>query len=47
MYLDLATRDVEKLKAESDGRVWDIDTGHDLMISEPATTEMLLRVAAL
>ncbi|PXW36239.1 UNVERIFIED_CONTAM: pimeloyl-ACP methyl ester carboxylesterase [Williamsia faeni] len=41
----LPFRDVEKLKAESDGRVWDIDTGHDLMISEPtAVTEMLLRV---
>lgn len=42
----LATRDVPKLQARSDGRVWDIDTGHDLMISEPeATAEMLLRVA--
>ena len=27
-------------------RVWEIDTGHDLMISEPqALTEMLLKVA--
>ncbi|WP_020106424.1 alpha/beta hydrolase [Nocardia sp. 348MFTsu5.1] len=41
----LPFRDVEKLTAESDGRVWDIDTGHDLMISEPmAVTELLLRV---
>jgi pimeloyl-ACP methyl ester carboxylesterase len=41
----LPFRDVEKLKADSDGRVWDIDTGHDLMISEPeAVTEMLLQV---
>ena len=41
----LPFRDVEKLKAESDGRVWDINTGHDLMISEPtAVTELLLRV---
>jgi hypothetical protein len=44
----LATRDVPALKAASDGRVWDVDTGHDLMISEPeATAELLLRVAAL
>jgi hypothetical protein len=29
-------------------RVWEIDTGHDLMISEPrAVAEMLLTVAAL
>jgi pimeloyl-ACP methyl ester carboxylesterase len=29
-------------------RVWEIDTGHDLMISEPAAlAEMLLRLAAL
>ena len=27
-------------------RVWEIDTGHDLMISEPeATAEMLLRLS--
>ena len=44
----LKTRDVAGLKASSDGRVWDIDTGHDLMISEPeATAELLLRVASL
>jgi len=42
----LATRDVEALKASSDGRVWDIDTGHDLMISEPeAVAEHLARLA--
>jgi len=29
------------------GRLWDIDTGHDLMISEPdAVAELLLQVAA-
>jgi pimeloyl-ACP methyl ester carboxylesterase len=34
------------LEELSGGRVWEIDTGHDLMISEPeATAEMLLRVA--
>jgi hypothetical protein len=28
--------------------VWEIDTGHDLMITEPeAVAEMLLRVAAI
>jgi pimeloyl-ACP methyl ester carboxylesterase len=44
----LATRDVPALKAASDGRVWDIDTGHDLMITEPeAVAELLLRVASL
>lgn len=44
----LPFRDVERLKAASDGRVWDIDTGHDLMITEPeAVAEMLLRVASI
>jgi hypothetical protein len=44
----LASRDVAALKASSDGRVWDVDTGHDLMISEPEkVAELLLRVAAL
>jgi pimeloyl-ACP methyl ester carboxylesterase len=44
----LPYRDVAALKAASDGRVWDIDTGHDLMISEPdAVAELLLRVASL
>jgi pimeloyl-ACP methyl ester carboxylesterase len=32
----LATRDPELMaKARSEGRLWDIDTGHDLMITEP------------
>jgi pimeloyl-ACP methyl ester carboxylesterase len=44
----LPGRDVPALKASSDGRVWEIDTGHDLMISEPeATADLLLRVASL
>jgi len=39
---------VDELKAKSDGRVWDIDTGHDLMITEPAkVAELLQRVASL
>jgi pimeloyl-ACP methyl ester carboxylesterase len=41
-------RDMALLKARSNGRVWDVDTGHDLMITEvDRTTELLLRVAAL
>jgi pimeloyl-ACP methyl ester carboxylesterase len=33
-------------RARCAGRLWDIDTGHDLMISEPdAVAEMLLRLA--
>lgn len=41
-------RDIEALKAKSDGRVWDIDTGHDLMITEPdAVTGYLLKIVAL
>jgi len=44
----LATRDrglVERARAE--GRLWDIDTGHDLMITEPEkTADALLQVAA-
>lgn len=28
-------RDMARLKARSEGRVWDIDTGHDLMLTEP------------
>jgi pimeloyl-ACP methyl ester carboxylesterase len=28
-------RDMAQLKANAQGRVWDIDTGHDLMLTEP------------
>lgn len=36
------------LKALSNGRFWEIDTGHDLMITEPgAVTEMLLHLASI
>lgn len=42
----LPFRDVELLNEQSQGRVWDVDTGHDLMISEPAAVaELLLRLA--
>lgn len=43
----LPFRDVELLKSLSEGRVWDVDTGHDLMISEPdKVAELLLRLAS-
>lgn len=44
----LLTRDPELMgKARSEGRLWDIDTGHDLMVTEPkATADALLDVAA-
>ncbi len=44
----LATRDPELMgRARAEGRLWDIDTGHDLMITEPrAVTDALLEVAA-
>jgi len=44
----LATRDPEMMAtARAEGRLWDLDTGHDLMITEPgATTQALLEVAA-
>jgi pimeloyl-ACP methyl ester carboxylesterase len=44
----LATRDPELMaRARADGRLWDIDTGHDLMLTEPErTADALLQVAA-
>ena len=44
----LAFRDpAQTERARAAGRLWDIDTGHDLMISEPdAVAELLLRVGA-
>ncbi|HET8618858.1 MAG TPA: alpha/beta hydrolase [Acidimicrobiales bacterium] len=44
----LATRDPGRTEpARAAGRLWDIDTGHDLMITEPAAVaDLLLRVAA-
>ena len=43
----LATRDPELMgNARAAGRLWEIDTGHDLMITEPeAVAEALLQVA--
>jgi pimeloyl-ACP methyl ester carboxylesterase len=44
----LATRDPELMeKARAAGRLWDVDTGHDLMITEPrAVADALLEIAA-
>ncbi|HWF16342.1 MAG TPA: alpha/beta hydrolase [Acidimicrobiales bacterium] len=44
----LATRDADQMRrARAEGRLWDIDTGHDLMITEPErTADALLQVAA-
>jgi len=43
----LATRDPELMaRARAEGRLWDIDTGHDLMLTEPErTADALLQVA--
>lgn len=44
----LPGRDVPALTAAAEGRFWDIDTGHDLMLTEPdKVAELLLRVAEL
>ena len=44
----LATRDRALMaRARAEGRLWDIDTGHDLMITEPErVADALLQVAA-
>jgi pimeloyl-ACP methyl ester carboxylesterase len=43
----LATRDPELMgKARAEGRLWDVDTGHDLMITEPATVADILQQVA-
>lgn len=40
-------REMDLLRERSQGRVWDIDTGHDLMITEPAwVAERLAEIAA-
>ncbi|HEY1828374.1 MAG TPA: hypothetical protein VGF87_10155, partial [Acidimicrobiales bacterium] len=43
----LATRDrAQMARAREEGRLWDIDTGHDLMLTEPQrTAEALMDVA--
>ncbi|WP_328396475.1 alpha/beta hydrolase [Nocardia sp. NBC_00416] len=43
----LATRDPALIaRARAAGRLWDIDTGHDLMITEPAATAAALEQVA-
>ena len=44
----VATRDHDMIdSARREGRLWIIDTGHDLMITEPrAVTDALVEVAA-
>lgn len=43
----LSGRNVQALKAQAEGRFWDIDTGHDLMITEPQRVAgLLMRVAS-
>jgi pimeloyl-ACP methyl ester carboxylesterase len=43
----LPARDVARLTAISDGRFWHVDTGHDLMITEPEwVADKLLQAAA-
>jgi hypothetical protein len=37
---------MELLRQRSQGRVWDIDTGHDLMITEPQwVAQKLIEIA--
>ena len=45
----LATRDPELMaRARAAGRLWEIDTGHDLMITEPrAVADALLEIASI
>ncbi len=44
----ISGRDMPLLHRRSGGRVWDIETGHDLMMTEPAwVTARLEAVAAL
>ena len=43
----LATRDPEQMAAaRAEGRLWDIDTGHDLMLTEPERTAEALAAVA-
>ena len=44
----LATRDPDLMaRARAEGRLWDIDTGHDLMITEPQSVADALQEIAL
>jgi hypothetical protein len=44
----MSLRNADKLRQRSNGRLWDIDTGHDLMITEPRkVAELLDHIAGL
>lgn len=44
----MSLRNVDRLRVVSDGRVWDVDTGHDLMITEPdKVAELLDEIASI
>jgi len=44
----LGVANLSALQARAAGRLWDIDTGHDLMITEPAlVADALLNAASL
>jgi pimeloyl-ACP methyl ester carboxylesterase len=46
--LFLSLRDVDGLRDKWDGRVWDIDTGHDMMLTEPQqVADLLDRISRL
>ena len=46
--LFMSLRDADGLREKWDGRLWDIDTGHDMMLTEPnKVAELLDRVARL
>jgi hypothetical protein len=40
-------RDVVDLRQKANGRVWDLDTGHDMMITEPGWVADKLMLLAL
>ena len=40
-------RDVDGLRRQADGRVWELDTGHDMMITEPGWVADQLALVAL
>jgi hypothetical protein len=44
----MSLRNADRLRQLSNGRLWDIDTGHDLMITEPRkVAELLDHIAGL
>jgi len=40
-------RDVVDLRQKANGRLWDLDTGHDIMITEPGWVADKLMLLAL